>query len=124
MKKNALLILAGMLLIFSSSCYYDSLPPEEVNEIPQEQVISFEADVLPILEKYDCAQCHDGGLDPDLRAQNAYNALVPDYVVAGDAGASVFFQRLPGNDHPPAGISLTGDEINIIQEWINRGALE
>ncbi len=124
MKKNALLILAGMLLLFSSSCYYDSLPPEEEIEIPQDQVISFEADVLPIIEKYNCTQCHNGGQNPDLRAANAYEALVPSYVVAGNAEASVFFQRLPGKSHPPVGINLTANELTTIEEWINRGALE
>ncbi len=124
MKNKSLLILAGLMLLFGSSCYYDSLPPEEEIDIPQEQVISFEADVLPIIEKYNCTQCHNGGQNPDLRAENAYDALVPAYVTAGDADASVFFQRLPGKSHPPVGISLTNSELTIIEEWINRGALE
>ena len=124
MKKNALLILAGSMILFSTSCYYDTLPPEEEIEIPPDVSISFEEAVLPIISSYNCAACHNGTQDPDLRADNAYNALVPEYVVAGNAQASVFFQRLPGNDHPPVGFSLTNNEITIIEEWINRGALE
>ncbi|MBT8321582.1 MAG: hypothetical protein KJO90_07935 [Eudoraea sp.] len=124
MKKNALLILAGCLLLFSTSCYYDELPPEEQIEISPDQEISFAADVLPIIAKYNCAGCHDGGQDPDLRANNAYDALVPQYVTAGDAANSVFFQRLPGKSHPPVNISLTDNELTTIEEWINRGALE
>jgi hypothetical protein len=124
MKKNALLILAGCLLLFSTSCYYDTLPPEEDIEIPPDATISFEEQVLPIIINYNCATCHNGSQDPDLRAGNAYGALVPDYVVAGDAAASVFFQRLPGNNHPNVGFELTDNEVTTIQEWINRGALE
>lgn len=124
MKKNALLILAAGLLLFSTSCYYDSFPPEEEIDFSPDEDISFQAEVLPIIEKYNCAGCHNGSRDPDLRAQNAYDALVPEFVVEGDAEASVFFQRLPGKDHPPAGISLTANEITTIEEWINRGALE
>jgi hypothetical protein len=125
MKKNALLILAASLLLLSTSCYYDELPAEEEIVIPPDATISFEEAVLPILVKYNCAGCHDGSLDPDLRAANAYDALVPAYVVSGDADASVFFQRLPGKSHPPVGgISLTDNEITTIEEWINRGALE
>ena len=124
MKKNALLILAVSLLLFSNSCYYDSLPPEDDIEIPPDATISFEEAVLPIIAKYNCAGCHDGSLDPDLRAANAYDALVPDYVVSGNAAASVFFQRLPGKNHPPVEISLSNNEITTIEEWINRGALE
>ena len=124
MKKNALLILAAILLLLSNSCYYDELPAEEEIQISPDDEISFAETVLPIIAKYNCAGCHDGGQDPDLRANNAYDALVPAYV-ADDADASVFFQRLPGRgNHPPVNISLTDNEITIIEEWINRGALE
>ncbi|MEJ2163431.1 MAG: hypothetical protein P8X60_08990 [Robiginitalea sp.] len=124
MKKKALLILAGSLLLFSTSCYYDSVPAEEDIEIPPDQEISFEESILPIIESYNCAQCHNGSTSPDLRSENAYNSLVPDYVVAGDADASEFFQKLPGKDHPSVGFSLTNNEISLIESWINRGALE
>lgn len=125
MKKNIHLILAGCLLLFSTSCYYDTLPPEEDIDIPPDATISFEEQVLPIIINYNCATCHNGTQDPDLRAANAYGALVPGYVVADDANASVFYQRLPGRgNHPNVGFSLTNNEIAIIEEWINRGALE
>ncbi|MCX2720371.1 hypothetical protein [Lentiprolixibacter aurantiacus] len=128
MKKNALLILAGCLLLFSSSCYYDELPPVEEIEIAPDIEDTFNEDILPILSKYDCTQCHNASLNPDLRPQNALNSLIGDgYVVAGDASASIFFQRLPGNtgsDHPPVGISLTASEISTIENWINGLVLE
>lgn len=128
MKKNALLILAAMLLLLSNSCYYDTLPPLEEIEFNPGIEDTFNEDILPILSKYDCAQCHNASLAPDLRPQNALNSLIQDgFVVPGDAAASVFFQRLPGNtgsDHPPVGISLTASEISTIENWINGLDLE
>ena len=122
--KKALLILAGSVLMFGTSCYYDSAPAEEDIPIPPDDDISFEESILPIIESYNCAGCHNGSTPPDLRSENAYNSLLRDYVVPGNAEASVFFQRLPGKDHPPVGFALTNNEISLIEAWINRGALE
>ena len=114
-----------MLLLLGTSCYYDTIIEEEIEIPPEGGVISFAADIQPIHDKYNCASCHNGSRDPDLRAGNAYDALVPDYVVDGDAEASTYYQRLPGRgNHPPVGISLTSGEIDLIAEWINRGAEE
>ena len=125
MKKKALQILAGCLLLLGTSCYYDTLVEEEFVPLPPDEDISFAESIQPIHDKYNCASCHNGSRDPDLRAENAYDALVPDYVVVGDAEASTYYERLPGRgNHPPAGITLTGSEIGLIAEWINRGAEE
>ena len=124
MKNTIRQILVGCLLLLSTSCYYDTAIEEEIELPPPDEGISFEESVLPILASYNCAQCHNGNTAPDLRPDNAYDALVPDFVVAGDAEASVFFQRLPGKDHPGVGISLRSSEIALIAEWINRGAEE
>ena len=123
MKKKALLIKAVSLLLFGTSCYYDSAPAEEELPPPEDD-ISFEESILPIIESYNCAGCHNGSTPPDLRSENAYNSLLRDYVVPGDAEASVFFQRLPGKDHPQVGFGLTNNEISLIEAWINEGALE
>ena len=124
MKKKALQFLAGCLLFFGTSCYYDTAIEEEIDIPPPDQGISFEERILPILNSYTCTQCHNGDRAPDLRPENAYDALVPDFVVAGDADESVFFQRLPGKDHPSVGFSMTNSEIDLIEEGINRGAEE
>ncbi|MCO5725415.1 hypothetical protein [Robiginitalea marina] len=125
MKKKALLILSGCLLMFSASCYYDELVAEELPDIPDGEEISFAQDIEPLFSQdgKDCTRCHDGSTDPDLRIGRAYNALVPDYVVAGDAAASEFFQKLPGRGHPfDVGFALSAQEIALIGAWIDRGA--
>ena len=130
MKKKALLILAGCLLLFGTSCYYDSKVEYDDGDNgggvpPPEDEISFAESILPIIEDYNCAGCHGGGLAPDLRSENAYNSLLNGYVVPDDAGASVLFQRMPGKNHPgPPPPALTAEEQDLIEAWINRGALE
>lgn len=125
MKKFLYYILGFMLITFSVSCYYDELVEEVIEEIPDDVSISFAADIEPLFSQggKDCTQCHNGSTNPDLRAGNAYDALVPDYVVPEDAEASELYQKLPGRGHPfDVGFSLNADEISLIKAWIDRGA--
>lgn len=125
MKKFLSYILGFMLISFSVSCYYDELFIPEIPDIPVDQEISFATDIEPLFTQdgKDCTQCHDGSTDPDLRAGNAYAAIVPDYVVPGDAEASELYQNLPGRGlHFDVGFSLNVDEQSLIKAWIDRGA--
>ncbi|MGB5434866.1 MAG: hypothetical protein WBM98_03165 [Maribacter sp.] len=123
MKRLLKIVLVSSLSLCCFSCYYDELPEEQdlVVEIPDDVVVSFNDDVQPIFSQ--CTGCHNGNTSPDLREGNAFNAIVPQYVSAGDAENSEFYKKLPGNDHPvEAGLVLTSDEIGIIKAWIDRGA--
>ena len=126
MKKYLSYILGFMLSSLAMSCYYDELFIPELPDIPVDQVVSFANDIQPIFTQSgkDCTACHNGSIaDPDLREGTSYDALVPEYVVAGNAEASELFQKLPGNDHPiEAGLLLNSDEIALIKAWIDRGA--
>ena len=109
-----------------SSCYYDETVEVILPEIPDDQEVSFAEDIQPIFiqEGKDCTACHNGTVaNPDLREGNAYDAIVPDYVVPGDADASELYQKLPGNNHPiEAGFLLNAEEMALIKTWIDRGA--
>lgn len=125
MKKKTLQFLAGYLLLCTTACYYDTAVEEDLVPPPEDE-ITYTEDVQPIITKYNCVQCHNG-LEPapDLREENAYDALVPDYVEVGNGEGSLFYQRLPGNgSHPNVGINLTNGELDLIEAWIDRGALE
>ncbi|MGB5500376.1 MAG: hypothetical protein WBM77_15700 [Maribacter sp.] len=122
MKRLLQIVLVSSLSLLCFSCYYDELPEEIdlVVELPDDVVVSFEDDVLPIFSK--CTNCHNGNIaNPDLREGNAFNAIVPQYIIAGDADNSEFYQKLPGNDHQDVGFILTSDELGIIKAWIDRG---
>lgn len=125
MKKYLSYILGFILITFSVSCYYDELVEEEIADLPDEVEVSFAVDIEPLFSQggKDCTQCHNGSTDPDLRAGNAYGAIVPDYVVPGNAEASELYQKLPGRGHPfDVGFSLNADELSLIKAWIDRGA--
>lgn len=125
MKKRAPLLWASSLLLLCFSCYYDELVEEPIEELPDDVSISFATDIEPLFSQggKDCTQCHNGSTDPDLRAGNAYDAIVPDYVVPGDAEGSELYQKLPGRGHPfDVGFSLNVDEQALIKAWIDRGA--
>ena len=127
MKKPRKTLLVGVLgLLLCVSCYYDQEVEEVIPDIPIDEPISFQDDIQPLfmISGRDCTTCHNGSIaNPDLQEGNAYDAIVPDLVVAGDAESSAFFTGLPGNDHPvEAGFRLTVDEIALIRSWIDRGA--
>ncbi|MDM9632095.1 hypothetical protein [Robiginitalea aurantiaca] len=125
MKKKTLQFLAGCLLVFGTACYYDTEIEEDLIPPPEDE-ITYTEDVQPIISRYNCTQCHNG-LEPapDLREESTPDSLFPDYVVPGDGAGSVFYQRLPGNgNHPNVGINLSNSEIDLIEAWIDRGALE
>ena len=124
MKKLIRIVLVSGLGLLCFSCYYDELPAETdaIPIIPEEQEVSFSQDIQPIFS--DCTQCHDGNqANPDLTAGNAFNAIVPDYVIAGDGENSELYQKSPGNNHPlDVGFVLSADELALIKTWIDRGA--
>ena len=117
------LTIIGVSLIMTS-CYYDAYvenPDDNGGPIIPPTDISFKNDVQPLFIK--CAGCHGGATDPDLRADNAYNALVPQYVTIGDGANSELVNKLPGNGHPiDAGFTLSAAEIATITAWIDEGA--
>jgi len=124
MKRLLQIVLVGSLSLLCFSCYYDELPEETdaTIEIPDDQEISFSQDIQPIFSK--CTQCHNGNIaNPDLTEGNAYNAIVPDYVIEGDGDNSELYEKSPGNNHPQdVGFILCADELALIKTWIDRGA--
>lgn len=120
MKKLCKIVLVSSLSLLCFSCYYDTAIEEEEVIIPPGEEVSFSADIQPIFNK--CTSCHGGNTDPDLRAGNSYNALVPQYVTAGNAETSKLYNYLPGHGHHDIGLTLSSTEIALIKAWIDRGA--
>ena len=96
---------------------------------PSTDEVSFSTDVMPIFEA-DCAICHGnlGGWDAsdyDSVMTTGNNAPV---IIPGDAENSLLAQKMVGtqtlgNIMPPAGL-LPEDEVQIILDWIDGGALD
>ncbi|MEM7260518.1 MAG: PKD domain-containing protein [Planctomycetota bacterium] len=93
-----------------------------------------------IIVPFSCAAggCHDGTQQPDLSDEvTSYAELVTaqpvsgcgDYVVPGNAGASFLVEKLEpapgcGAQMPDGGPFLNASEIDLVEAWINSGAVQ
>jgi hypothetical protein len=116
---------ALLILIFSlSSCYYNEVIEEN---LPPIEDVSYAFDIQPIWNQ-SCIACHPTLEPPDLTEGNSYNALMsmPGSIVPGDAEGSELLEMLKGGgDNPmPPGGSIGQANINLIESWINQGALD
>ncbi len=106
--------------------------------------VSFSQQVIPILT-VQCAGCHSpggiadlAGIPSHLTADVAFASLVNEpsvqdsaltLVVPGDADTSLLIQKIT-QDNPPVGLRmpkfappLSNEEVNLIRDWINQGAV-
>lgn len=124
-------------------CQSTGVPPGNDNG-PPNGIVSYAADVEPILTTL-CATCHrEGGIadragvELRLTADEAFDMLLDNsvmdpslvFVVPGDADSSLLFLKI-NSDNPPVGermpflnAPLDADQIALIRDWINQGALD
>ena len=120
MKKLFQLIVVIGISFSMSSCYYDSIYEPIANDGGDDgdvTEITFSNDIAPIFGF--CSNCHNGSQVPDLREENAYNSLVPDYVIEFDAEASPLFIKLDDGHQ-----NLPQSRLDLVKAWIDQGALE
>jgi len=122
MKKLFQFIVMIIMSFSINSCYYDSIyePIDDGNgpgTDPGEE-LTYTNDIAPIFGF--CSNCHNGSQNPDLREENAYNSLVPDYVIAFDAEASRLYIKLNDEGHQ----NLSASRLLLVKTWIDQGALE
>jgi len=117
-----LLIIISVSLSFTS-CYYDAFP-EELDIIDPGTDISYQDDIVPLWVQ--CIGCHKAGGDAPNMQDNSYNNLLNGYVVPGNANTSILYKSLLGIDGVslmPPGSPWSASKINLVEEWINQGAL-
>lgn len=119
MKKLFRTLLVSGFALLCFSCYYNEFPEEEEVVIDPTEEVSFANDILPIFAAYSCTQCHnDGGESPNLLPDQAYSALVPAYVTAGNATNSRLYTFLKDEEHR----NVDAESIAYIKKWIDDGA--
>lgn len=92
---------------------------------PQEELpIDYASQIQPIFNQ-NCTSCHGyaaglnlGSYTSVMTGGNSGNTVIP-----GNHTASVLWQRINNGTMPPAG-NLTSNQINLIAQWIDEGALQ
>ena len=90
-------------------------------------VLTFEADVRPILKAY-CLDCHgggekpSGGLDLRLRRFMAAGGESGAAIHPGAPADSVLLRRMVDGEMPPGEKKVPPEKIRIIERWIAAGA--
>ena len=129
----AVLLLAGAVMVLEA-CTHDPIEPvtpDPVTEDPcPSDTVFFQDDVLPLLVS-NCAfsGCHDRGTATwGIILTDYSNVINSGGIVPGDADASRVFQRISATADSvrmplPPNDPLTDDQIALIRDWINQGAL-
>ncbi len=90
--------------------------------------VSFSTDILPIFESR-CVSCHGGnktekGLDLKSFASLMNGSEEGPVVTAGDAANSSLASLILNGKMPKRGPKLTPEQVQLIIDWINQGALD
>lgn len=119
MKKILQILFVGIMGLSLNSCYYDEvIPTPEVPIIPG-TVITFTADIAPILVK--CTACHNGGQNPDMRnSQAAYDGLISGgYIVKNNLASSKLYTKVASGNHYA---TFSANELALLKAWIESDA--
>ena len=106
-------------------------PPVAVPVVPEEPIVSFQADIQPILaERCATPGCHavPGAAGLDLNEYDTFKKggkkkkkNGPGFI-AGDGKGSLVVKRIDGGGMPPIPPPLDKDQIQLFIDWIDAGA--
>ena len=90
--------------------------------------VSLATDIMPLLESR-CINCHGGertqeGLDLKTHAAIMAGSENGPVVTPGDAANSSLAQMVIEGKMPKRGPKLTPDQVQLLVDWINQGALD
>lgn len=123
-------------LLLTFACTHDPYPAvgdgsNPVGDTCDPAVVYFEQDVLPLLQA-NCAQsgCHDQGSAQDGVVLIDYSSITSTADVRpGNPNSSDLYEVLIDTDPskrmpPPPANPLSNEQISLIYDWINQGALD
>ena len=87
---------------------------------------TFDADIRPLLETK-CLACHgsdspQAGLDLRTKASILHGGKSGPALVVGASSGSLLLDKVVSKTMPPGDAKLTGEEINTLRLWIDKGA--
>ncbi len=90
--------------------------------------ISYSLTIQPIFET-NCTPCHITSTRNDLSLSNYGNIISGDsdngpVIITGDHTNSLLWQYVNSGAMPPGNSNLTASQINLIETWIDEGALD
>ena len=117
------LLVFGLVGFFSSCQYKFNIEPIVPAPDPMD-TIYFSQDVAPIWNTNDkCTSCHKAGeTAPDLTTNNAYSAVVPDYINTDTPNESEIYTVTDPLSATHGWKKYSSSEAAIILQWIEQGA--
>ena len=157
MKKGIFLIFIGTMLVVLSACSSNAIAPATEAVVDQEKVaitevvaaestqesqspvqegatqtvgqpVSFQTDVMPVLQGY-CANCHgiervSRGLDLQTYASTMKGSQNGAMVIPGDALNSPLVKSILSGKMPKKGPKPSEADVDLLIRWIDQGALD
>ncbi len=107
------MVAVGLVLLLGQACEKVTL---EAGPVPE--VVSFSDHVVPIFSDK-CVTCHNGGgLDLDLRPDEAYQSLQDENLIgSGSPDNSPLYKKLEGGHG-----NANATDLAIIYRWLEQGA--
>jgi hypothetical protein len=107
-----------------------SIPTETLapaTEAPVSSGVSYANDIVPILQA-SCYNCHGGQFTREGLNLTTYEGIMAGsfngpVIMPGIAGDSFLVEQIVTGEMPNRGPKLTDEQIQLISEWINQGAL-
>lgn len=89
--------------------------------------VSFASDILPLFQSR-CLNCHGGNRTEEGLSLRTYEEVMAGsegglVIVPGDAAHSNLFELVATQKMPKRGPKLTPDQVQLLETWINEGAL-
>ena len=86
--------------------------------------VDYDSQIQPIFNSK-CTQCHGNSVGLNL---SSYDNIMMgsnngDVVIPYNHSSSELWIRVNSGQMPPGNNDLTGDQVNLIAQWINEGAL-
>jgi uncharacterized membrane protein len=105
-----------------------AVPTQEATQISStEASVSFAGNVMPILESR-CIKCHGVESKKEGLSLLNYNDLMAgsfngQVVIPGDTTNSLMVKLIVEGEMPNRGPKITPEELQVIMDWVNQGAL-
>lgn len=105
----------------------EALLPTDTAIVENTTPVSYANQVFPILNTY-CVECHGGVRIREGLNMTTYDGLMAGsdngtVVTVGNANESLFIDLIEQGEMPERGSAPNSEEIQILIDWVNQGAL-